>query len=143
LKEPEKGAQLWQGGWLHTGDMASIDAMGGVEIKDRIKDVIKTGGEWISSLELENLLSQHPAVMSVAVVGIADEQWGERPMAMVVCEPGTYLDRRALETHLHQFVESGRINKWAIPKQFKFVAEIPRTSVGKINKKLIRESQAG
>ncbi|KPG92017.1 long-chain fatty acid--CoA ligase [Pseudomonas sp. RIT-PI-q] len=143
LKEPEKGAELWQGGWLHTGDMASIDAMGGVEIKDRIKDVIKTGGEWISSLELENLLSQHPAVMSVAVVGIVDEQWGERPMALVICEPGTYLDRRILETHLQQFVESGRINKWAIPKQFKFVAEIPKTSVGKINKKLIRESAAG
>ncbi|MFJ3366983.1 fatty acid--CoA ligase [Pseudomonas sp. NPDC086251] len=143
LKEPEKGAELWLGGWLHTGDMASIDAMGGVEIKDRIKDVIKTGGEWISSLELENLLSQHPAVMSVAVVGIADEQWGERPMALVICEPGTFLDRRILETHLQQFVESGRINKWAIPKQFKFVAEIPKTSVGKINKKLIRESEAG
>jgi fatty-acyl-CoA synthase len=143
LKEPEKGAELWQGGWLHTGDMASIDAMGGVEIKDRIKDVIKTGGEWISSLELENLLSQHPAVISVAVVGIADEQWGERPMALVICEPGTFLDRRMLETHLQQFVESGRINKWAIPKQFKFVAEIPKTSVGKINKKLIRESEAG
>ncbi|MGE8064209.1 fatty acid--CoA ligase [Pseudomonas sp. NPDC089569] len=141
LKEPQKGAELWQGGWLHTGDMASIDALGGVEIKDRIKDVIKTGGEWISSLELESLLSEHPAVLSVAVVGINDEQWGERPMALVVAEPGLYLDRRMLETHLQQFVDAGRINKWAIPKQFKFVAEIPKTSVGKINKKLIRESE--
>ncbi len=140
LKAPDKGAELWQGGWLHTGDMASIDALGGVEIKDRIKDVIKTGGEWISSLELESLISEHAAVLSVAVVGIADEQWGERPMAMVVCEPGQYLDRKILETHLQGFVECGRINKWAIPKQFKFVAEIPKTSVGKINKKLIRES---
>ena len=100
LKEPQKGAELWQGGWLHTGDMASIDAMGGVEIKDRIKDVIKTGGEWISSLELESLISEHTAVMSVAVVGIVDEQWGERPMALVVCEPGHYLDRKILEAHL-------------------------------------------
>lgn len=140
LKAPDKGAELWQGGWLHTGDMASIDALGGVEIKDRIKDVIKTGGEWISSLELESLISEHAAVLSVAVVGIADEQWGERPMAMVVSEPGQYLDRKILETHLQGFVECGRINKWAIPKQFKFVAEIPKTSVGKINKKLIRES---
>jgi fatty-acyl-CoA synthase len=140
LKAPDKGAELWQGGWLHTGDMASIDALGGVEIKDRIKDVIKTGGEWISSLELESLISEHAAVLSVAVVGIADDQWGERPMAMVVCEPGQYLDRKILETHLQGFVECGRINKWAIPKQFKFVAEIPKTSVGKINKKLIRES---
>ena len=139
LKEPQKGAELWQDGWLHTGDMASIDPLGGVEIKDRIKDVIKTGGEWISSLELESLISEHQAVLSVAVVGIADEQWGERPMALVVCEPGQYLDRKILEAHLQGFVELGRINKWAIPKQFKFVAEIPKTSVGKINKKLIRE----
>jgi fatty-acyl-CoA synthase len=143
LKEPEKGAELWLDGWMHTGDMASIDSMGGVEIKDRIKDVIKTGGEWISSLELESLISEHAGVMSVAVVGIVDEQWGERPMAMVVCEPGQYLDKQILETHLQTFVECGRINKWAIPKQFKFVAEIPKTSVGKINKKLIRESEAG
>jgi fatty-acyl-CoA synthase len=140
LKEPEKGAELWRDGWLHTGDMASIDGLGGVEIKDRIKDVIKTGGEWISSLELESLISEHAAVMSVAVVGIADEQWGERPMALVVSEPGQYLDRKILETHLQGFVERGRINKWAIPKQFKFVAEIPKTSVGKIDKKLIRKS---
>ncbi|KAB0500273.1 fatty acid--CoA ligase [Pseudomonas vancouverensis] len=142
LKEPGKGAELWDNGWLHTGDMASVDTLGCVEIKDRIKDVIKTGGEWISSLELESLISEHPAVMSVAVVGIVDEQWGERPMAMVVGEPGHYLDRKMLESHLQAFVDGGRINKWAIPKQFKFVAEIPKTSVGKINKKLIRESAA-
>jgi len=142
LKAPEKGAELWQGGWLHTGDLASIDPLGGVEIKDRIKDVIKTGGEWISSLELENLISEHVSVTSVAVVGIADEQWGERPMALVVCEPGQYIDKKMLEDHLQQFVACGRINKWAIPKQFKFVAEIPKTSVGKINKKLIRQSES-
>ncbi|KJZ49708.1 MULTISPECIES: fatty acid--CoA ligase [Pseudomonas] len=141
LKAPEKGAELWHGGWLHTGDLASIDSQGRVEIKDRIKDVIKTGGEWISSLDLENLISEHVSVTSVAVVGIADEQWGERPMALVVCEPGQFVDKQMLEAHLQQFVASGRINKWAIPKQFKFVAEIPKTSVGKINKKLIRESE--
>jgi fatty-acyl-CoA synthase len=141
LKDAEKGAELWQGGWLHTGDVASIDRLGGVEIKDRIKDVIKTGGEWISSLELESLISEHAAVRSVAVVGIADQQWGERPLALVVCEPGAYLDQKILETHLQGFVESGRINKWAIPKRIKFVAEIPKTSVGKINKKLIREGE--
>lgn len=139
LNEPEKGAELWDGGWLHTGDIASIDARGRVEIKDRIKDVIKTGGEWISSLELESLISEHPSVVSVAVVGIPDEQWGERPMAMVICAPGNSLDRKAMEAHLQQFVDSGHINKWAIPKQFSFVAEIPKTSVGKIDKKRIRE----
>ena len=135
------GAELWQGGWLHTGDIGSIDARGGLEIKDRIKDVIKTGGEWISSLELESMISEHPDVTSVAVVGIPDDQWGERPMAMVVCAPATALDQAALEQHLQQFVSSGQINKWAIPKQFKFVADIPKTSVGKINKKLIRENE--
>ena len=140
LKEPEKGAELWQDGWLHTGDLASIDPQGRVEIKDRIKDVIKTGGEWISSLDLENLISEHASVIAVAVVGVADEQWGERPMALVVCEPGQYVDQPMLEVHLQQFVACGRINKWAIPKQFDFVVEIPKTSVGKINKKLIRES---
>jgi len=139
LHEPEKGAELWQDGWLHTGDMGSIDRHGVLEIKDRIKDVIKTGGEWISSLALENLISQHAAVNAVAVVGIPDEHWGERPIALVVCTPGGGLDQVGLEAHLKQFVESGQINKWAIPRQVHFVADIPKTSVGKINKKLIRE----
>ena len=142
FKDQEMGAELWRNGWLHTGDMASIDPLGVVEIKDRIKDVIKTGGEWISSLELESLISEHTSVSAVAVVGIADEQWGERPMAMVVCVPGKHLDQAQLEAHLQQFVVSGRINKWAIPRQFKFVADIPKTSVGKINKKLIRECES-
>ncbi|MEX6504427.1 fatty acid--CoA ligase [Pseudomonas zhanjiangensis] len=140
LGEPQKGAELWDGGWLHTGDMASIDGRGVVEIKDRIKDVIKTGGEWISSLELESLISSHASVNAVAVVGIPDEQWGERPMALVVCKLGENLDRQAIEAHLLQFVESGRINKWAIPRTIRFVTDIPKTSVGKINKKLIRET---
>lgn len=139
LKEPEKGAELWHNGWLHTGDVASIDAQGVVEIKDRIKDVIKTGGEWISSLDLENLISQHDAVAAVAVVGIPDEQWGERPMALVVPVSGAALDQSAVEQHLQQFIDSGQINKWAIPKTIQIVDDIPKTSVGKINKKLIRE----
>jgi len=139
LHEPEKGAELWQDGWLHTGDMGSIDRHGVLEIKDRIKDVIKTGGEWISSLALENLISQHAAVNAVAVVGIPDAHWGERPIALVVCILGDSLDQAGLEAHLKQFVDSGQINKWAIPRQVHFVADIPKTSVGKINKKLIRE----
>nr|BFE89493.1 hypothetical protein GCM10020185_00290 [Pseudomonas brassicacearum subsp. brassicacearum] len=88
-----------------------------MEIKDRIKDVIKTGGEWISSLELESLISEHPAIMSVAVVGIPDIQWGERPMAMIVCAPLSQLTQADLEQHLLQFVDNGRITKWAIPKK--------------------------
>ena len=141
LHDPEQGAELWSGGWLHTGDIASINADGVVEIKDRIKDVIKTGGEWVSSLELESLISQHPAVASVAVVGVADVRWGERPLALVVCTPGKNLDQQAISEHLTQFVESGRINRWAIPKQIRIVEEIPKTSVGKIDKKLIREAE--
>ncbi|MFZ5933796.1 fatty acid--CoA ligase [Pseudomonas sp. HS6-2] len=139
LHEPGMGAELWQDGWMHTGDMGSIDRHGVLEIKDRIKDVIKTGGEWISSLALENLISLHTAVNAVAVVGIPDERWGERPVALVVCMPGDSLDQVGLEAHLKQFVDSGQINKWAIPRQVHFVADIPKTSVGKINKKLIRE----
>ncbi len=141
LKEPEQGAQLWENGWMHTGDIASIDPMGVVEIKDRLKDVIKTGGEWISSLELESLISEHPAVASVAVVGIPDPQWGERPIALVVCVPGESLDAKQVEAHLLQYVETGRINKWAIPRQIRFVDDIPKTSVGKMNKRLIRQEE--
>jgi len=141
LKEPDKGAELWQGGWLHTGDMASITPNGTVEIKDRIKDVIKTGGEWISSLALESLISAHAAVHAVAVIGVPDAQWGERPLALVVGKEGTSLDAQAIKTHLQGFVDSGRINRWAIPRQIRIVQEIPKTSVGKVNKKLIRERE--
>ncbi|WP_027856557.1 fatty acid--CoA ligase [Marinobacterium jannaschii] len=137
-KEPQKGEELWENGWLHTGDVASIDTDGVIEIKDRIKDVIKTGGEWVSSLELENLISQHEQVAEVAVVGIPDEKWGERPCAMIVPVAGAEIDGQTLKQHLTQFVESGQINKWAIPQQISIVTEIPKTSVGKINKKVIR-----
>ena len=139
LKEPEKGAELWNGSWLHTGDIASIDPHGIVEIKDRIKDVIKTGGEWISTLELESLISSHAAVRSVAVVGIPDEQWGERPLALVVCKEGEDLEPQAIATYLQGFVDRGHMTKWAIPRQIRIVPDIPKTSVGKINKRLIRE----
>ena len=139
LKEPDKGQELWAGGWLHTGDVASIEPDHNLVIKDRIKDVIKTGGEWLSSLDLENLISQHPAVAGAAVVGVPDEKWGERPHALVVLAPGQDADIATLQAHLQQFVDSGEINKWAIPEQIDFVDDIPKTSVGKINKKLIRD----
>ncbi|MET0951189.1 MAG: fatty acid--CoA ligase, partial [Pseudomonas sp.] len=91
-REPQKGAELWAGGWMHTGDVATLDSMGVIDIRDRIKDVIKTGGEWISSLDLEDLCSRHPAVREVAVVGIADPQWGERPFALLVIRDGHSID---------------------------------------------------
>jgi len=136
--EPEKGAELWAGGWLHTGDVATLDSMGVIDIRDRIKDVIKTGGEWISSLALEDLVSRHPAVREVAVVGIADPQWGERPFALLVIHDGHVIGAKELKEHLKPFVELGHINKWAIPSQIALVTEIPKTSVGKLDKKRIR-----
>lgn len=139
FKEKEKGEELWKGGWLHTGDVASMDPDGTLVIKDRIKDVIKTGGEWLSSLDLENLISQHPAVAATAVVGVPDEKWGERPHALVTLKPGETATLEDIQNHLKQFVDSGEINKWAIPSQIDFVEDIPKTSVGKINKKLIRD----
>ncbi|MCK7546800.1 fatty acid--CoA ligase [Marinobacter koreensis] len=139
FKEPEKGEELWQGGWLHTGDVASMEPDNTLTIKDRIKDVIKTGGEWLSSLDLENLISQHPAVAGAAVVGVPDEKWGERPYALVTLKPGEDASLEDIQKHLQQFVEKGDINKWAIPEQMDFVDDIPKTSVGKINKKLIRD----
>jgi len=142
LKEPEQGAALWAGGWMHTGDMGCINHRGVLQIRDRIKDVIKTGGEWISSVALESLISQHPGVDSVAVVGVADPQWGEQPLALVVCVAGVQLDQKSLAQHLQQFVDNGSLNKWAVPRHVRFVDEIPKTSVGKINKKLIRETHA-
>ncbi|PBP34363.1 long-chain fatty acid--CoA ligase [Pseudomonas syringae] len=138
FREPEKGAELWAGGWLHTGDVATLDGMGFIDIRDRIKDVIKTGGEWVSSLELEDLCSRHPAVREVAVVGIADPQWGERPFALLVIRDGHQLDAKGLKDHLKPFVEQGHINKWAIPSQIALVTEIPKTSVGKLDKKRMR-----
>ncbi|MCU9949327.1 fatty acid--CoA ligase [Pseudomonas sp. PDM13] len=138
FREPEKSQELWEGGWLHTGDVATIDGMGFIDIRDRIKDVIKTGGEWISSLELEDLVSRHPAVREVAVVGVPDPQWGERPFALLVLREGQALDAKTLKEHLKPFVEQGHINKWAIPSQIAVVTEIPKTSVGKLDKKRIR-----
>lgn len=138
FNEPQKGAELWAGGWMHTGDVATLDAFGVIDIRDRIKDVIKTGGEWISPLALEDLVSRHPAVREVAVVGIADPQWGERPFALLVVRDGHVIGARELKEHLKPFVELGHLSKWAIPSQIAVVTEIPKTSVGKLDKKRIR-----
>jgi fatty-acyl-CoA synthase len=137
-REPQKGAEMWAGGWLHTGDVATLDSMGVIDIRDRIKDVIKTGGEWISSLALEDLCSRHPGVREVAVVGVADPQWGERPFALLVLRDGHSVEAKDLKEHLKPFVELGHINKWAIPHQIAIVTEIPKTSVGKLDKKRMR-----
>lgn len=132
---------LWSGGYLHTQDVARIDAQGYVQITDRIKDVIKTGGEWISSLQLENLISRHPAVAEVAVIGVPDALWGERPHALVVPKAGLPSagiaeDIRAL---IATAASEGHVPRYAVPDRVTFVEVLDRTSVGKINKRALRE----
>lgn len=139
LKDEEKTKELWAGGWLHTGDIAVMDDEGYITIVDRLKDVIKSGGEWISSLTLENLIGLHPKVKEVAVIGIPDEKWGERPLAIIVPMPGMTLNKEEITEHLMKFVEEGKITKWAIPERFEIVDQIPKTSVGKIDKKVLRQ----
>jgi fatty-acyl-CoA synthase len=130
---------LWEGGWLHTGDIGTIDRHGFLAITDRIKDVVKTGGEWVSSLDLEDIIAAHPAVAEVAVIGVPDARWGERPLAVVVLKPGGTPDAAAIQAHVSQRVENGEISKYAVPEKIEFVDIIPKTSVGKLDKKLLRQ----
>lgn len=138
-KDKEKGEELWEGGYLHTGDVAWIDENNDVKIVDRSKDVIKTGGEWMSSLTLEEMIGSYEGVIEVAVIGIPDEKWGERPFALVVKNESEKIEEQDLKRHMQKYVDKQVINKWAIPDRFVFVSEIPKTSVGKISKKKIRE----
>ncbi len=139
-KEPEKSEILWENGWLHTGDIGVIDTEGYLQITDRVKDVIKTGGEWISSLQLEDIISQHPAVSEAAVIGIPDEKWGERPMALVVLreEYKGKVTEDELKNFYQKSVDQGLIPKYGIPGKIVMVDAISKTSVGKINKKQLR-----
>jgi acyl-CoA synthetase (AMP-forming)/AMP-acid ligase II len=144
LKDPEKSEDLWAGGWLHTGDIGFIDEYGYLQITDRLKDVIKTGGEWISSLALEDIISRHEAVSEAAVIGIPDDKWGERPLALVVLkdEFKNKVTGEDLKGFYAQFVKNGIIPKFGIPDKVTLVDSIAKTSVGKINKKALR-SQYG
>ncbi|MFL9863098.1 fatty acid--CoA ligase [Paraburkholderia fungorum] len=142
LNNPEASRQLWAGGYLHTQDIASIDPTGNVQITDRLKDVIKSGGEWVSSLEVENLISRYEGVSEVAVIGIKDEKWGERPVALVVLKEGAAVTEDDIKQHVLSFSTSGKISKYAVPQMVKFVDAIAKTSVGKTNKKWLREQFA-
>ena len=121
-------------GWLRTGDVGTIDRYGYLRIVDRTKDLVKSGGEWISSVALENEIMSHPAVREAAVIGIADEQWGERPLACVVPVAGQELDEEDLRSHL-----AGRVAGWWIPERVLILDEIPKTSTGKFSKTTLRE----
>jgi fatty-acyl-CoA synthase len=124
-------------GWLRTGDVGTIDRLGFVTLTDRAKDVIKSGGEWISSMELENALMAHPAVAEAAVIGVPDEKWGERPLATVVLKP----DASVTAAELRHFL-AGKVPRWQLPERWSFITEVPKTSVGKFAKTRIREAYA-
>ena len=124
-------------GWLRTGDVGRIDPLGYVTLTDRAKDVIKSGGEWISSVELENHLIAHPAVLEAAVVGVPDERWQERPLAAVVLNEGA----EATPKELREFL-ADKVVRWWLPERWTFLDQVPRTSVGKYDKKTIRSRYA-
>ncbi len=126
---PEK----FDDGWLRTGDVACVDAKGYVQITDRAKDIIKSGGEWISSVELENHLMSHPDVLEASVIAVPDERWSERPLACVVRKEGSAVTPGELAEHLAQHVA-----KWQVPERWSFITEVPKTSVGKFDKKVLR-----
>lgn len=141
FKAPEKTAELWRNGWLHSGDVGQIDREGYLQVTDRIKDVIKSGGEWISSLDLENHLSQHEAVLESAAIGIKDEKWGERPLMLVVLKPdfGTKVTEADLKGHMQAAAEAGKLPRYGVPEHYRIVDELPKTSVGKLDKKVLRK----
>jgi fatty-acyl-CoA synthase len=141
IKDEEKSEALWADGWLHTGDIGFIDELGYLQITDRLKDVIKTGGEWVSSLELEDIISRYPAVSEVAVIGVPDEKWGERPMALVVpkLDQAQTFTEAALKAFIAKFAEDGVIPKYGVPDRIMVVDALPKTSVGKLDKKVMRK----
>ncbi|MGQ0701039.1 MAG: long-chain-fatty-acid--CoA ligase [Panacagrimonas sp.] len=132
--------ELWKDGWLHSNDLGTFMPDGSLRICDRMKDVIKTGGEWVSSLELESLISRHPAVSEVAAISIRDDKWGERPMALIVAKPEyrNSANAESIRAHLRTFADQGSISKYAVPDRIVFVDAIEKTSVGKLDKKLLR-----
>jgi fatty-acyl-CoA synthase len=132
--DPRAGDSFTEDGWLRTGDVATIDERGRMRLVDRTKDLIKSGGEWISSVELENELMAHPQIKEAAVIGVADDKWGERPLACVVLEEGAELEPQEIIEFL-----GSKVAKWQLPDRVEFIEEVPKTSVGKFSKKTLRE----
>ncbi len=140
FKNPESSKTLWAGGYLHTGDIGHMDEAGYLKVTDRLKDVIKTGGEWISSLALEDIVSQLAGVAEAAAIGISDEKWGERPLVLVVLEPGREdeVSENSVIQQVQSHADRGEISRWAVPERVVIVESIDKTSVGKIDKKRLR-----
>ncbi len=143
LKAEQASAELWAGGYLHTQDIGHIDARGYLQLTDRIKDVIKTAGEWTSSLELEDIVGRHPAVHEVAVIGVPDEKWGERPLALVVRKPEAVAtaNEHEIRRFAAQLIEQTGVSRHGVLLQVRFVSELLKTSVGKMNKRAMRETE--
>ena len=135
---PDQQGRWTDDGWFRTGDIVTIDPEGYVKIADRAKDMIKSGGEWISSVDLENALMGHPAVREAAVIALPHPKWAERPLAAVVLKEGHQATAEELRAHLAQ-----SFSRWQLPDSFVFLPEIPRTSVGKFQKARLREMFAG
>ncbi|MEM3832547.1 MAG: AMP-binding protein [Thermoprotei archaeon] len=138
-KDLEKTKSSYENDWFRTGDIALITSEGGIRILDRIKDAIKSGGEWIPTSVLESIISEIPQVDTVAVIGIRDEKWGERPIAIIKLRPSTQISQEEIMQYLRKSVYDGRIPKWWLPEQILIVEDIPLTSTGKINKLLLKE----
>jgi acyl-CoA synthetase (AMP-forming)/AMP-acid ligase II len=141
VDDAKASEQLWAGGYLHTNDIGVIEPNGYLRIVDRMKDVIKTGGEWVSSLQIEDLMEQYKGVSEAAVIGVKDDKWGERPLALIVrdAQAGDDLSDAQIKAHLGAFADAGVISKFGIPDRILFVKQLPKTSVGKIDKKALRE----
>ena len=143
LGDAQRSRELWRGGWLHTGDIGHIDPRGYLQITDRLKDMIKTGGEWISSLLLEDVVSRVAGVAECAAIGVPDLQWGERPLLLVRAAEGATLTPDVVRAALRAEVDAGRLSRWAIPEQVLLVDAIAKTSVGKLDKKALRARYGG
>jgi fatty-acyl-CoA synthase len=137
---PDASEQLWAGGYLHTGDIGVISPGGDLQVIDRIKDVIKTGGEWVSSLQLEDLITRIASVAECAVIGVKDVRWGERPLALIVRDSRTTppVSEEDIRAHVLSYSEKGVISKFAVPQKILFVEALAKTSVGKFDKKALR-----
>jgi fatty-acyl-CoA synthase len=138
LKDSSNSEKLWDGGWLHTQDVACRNAAGSFRITDRTKDVIKVGGEWLSSLEIEDILCAHPAVAEAAIIGRPDATWGETPHALIVVRPNQKISEKELIAHVKGYVDRGLLPREAILLKTQLVETIDKTSVGKVNKVALR-----